>query len=185
MRMSISCLQNTFIFLPCNWKALTGSLFIHLRINCTSYWIECVQKKYATSFWKRLKILQDNVTSFKEIETVPVWAQVLLRTKNLFPMSGYARTSCALIRKLCCISLLLWQNFGLSDSLSNTSINSVWAVFLGLWTKLYTCLSNKIRFDRGSCFGRDSYTIPGGVMIDSVRSGIETHFRFCMEECIY
>lgn len=65
--------------------------------------------------------------------------------------------------------------FSAARFLSDVSTTSVWAAFVECWASVYVGLPNRIRVDRGSCFGDNFYTIAIGANIDVARSGIEAH----------
>lgn len=65
--------------------------------------------------------------------------------------------------------------FSAAPVLSDVNTTSVWAAFVECWASVYVGLPNRIRADRGSCFGDNFYTIAKGANIDVARSVIEAH----------
>ena len=66
-------------------------------------------------------------------------------------------------------------NFSAARYPADVSTKTVWATFADCWALLYTGMPNRIRVDRGSCFGDQFFAIAKSVNVEVGRSGVEAH----------
>lgn len=65
--------------------------------------------------------------------------------------------------------------FSAARFLPDVTTMTVWSKFVECWISIYTGMPNRIRVDRGTCFGDNFFSIARRANIDIGRSGVEAH----------